>query len=281
MSIISGSLYIIATPIGNLNDLSPRAIDILTNVDLIIAEDTRHSGVLLQKFGINVPIQAYHDHNERQRVPEVIDRLRNKETIALISDAGTPLINDPGYHLVTAAHDAGVRVIPIPGPSALISALCVSGLATDRFVFEGYPPTKKEVRLRCFEALTHQGRTLIFYEAPHRIIQTIDDAIHCFGSDRIAALGKELTKLNETVIRDTLGNIKIWLEADKSRQKGEFVLLIQGAKNAKFDEQEATRILKILLQSVSMKEAVRLATEILCGNRNELYKLAVLLKEEL
>jgi len=281
VSIISGSLYIIATPIGNLNDLSPRAINILSDVDLVIAEDTRHSGVLLQKLGINVPVQAYHDHNEQQRVPEIIDRLKNNESIALISDAGTPLINDPGYHLVKAAHVAGLRVIPIPGPSALIGALCVSGLATDRFIFEGYPPTKKEARLKYFNALIHQSRTLIFYETPHRIMQTIDDAVHCFGSDRLAALGKELTKMHETVIRDTLGNIKGWLEADKAHQKGEFVLLIQGIKNVKFDEQEATRILKILLQSVSMKEAVTLASEILCGNRNELYKLAVLLKEEL
>ncbi|MEE9552032.1 MAG: 16S rRNA (cytidine(1402)-2'-O)-methyltransferase, partial [Gammaproteobacteria bacterium] len=201
MSIISGSLYVVSTPIGNLQDLSPRAALILKNVDLIVAEDTRHSGVMLRNIGVDTPMLAYHDHNERQQVPALILRLQKSETIALVSDAGTPLINDPGYHLVVAAHLKGIRVIPVPGPSALISALSVAGLATDRFIFEGYLPAKKVARMNRLRELATETRTMIFYEAPHRIIKSIDDAVSCFGSERMSALLKELTKLHETVYR--------------------------------------------------------------------------------
>lgn len=280
MSIIPGSLYVVSTPIGNLQDLSSRAIFILDNVDLIVAEDTRHSGNMLRNIGVDTPMLAYHDHNERQQVPALIHRLQKNETIALVSDAGTPLICDPGYRLVVAAHMENIRVIPVPGPSALVSALSVAGLATDRFVFEGYLPAKKVARMNRLRELATETRTMIFYEAPHRMIKSIDDAISCFGSERMGTLLKELTKLHETVKRDTLANLRTWLENDKVRQRGEFVIIVQGAEDLELDKEEAARILKILLQSVSVNEAVALATEIVHGRRNELYKLAMAIKDE-
>jgi 16S rRNA (cytidine1402-2'-O)-methyltransferase len=280
VSIIPGSLYVVATPIGNIEDLSARAIKVLGSVDIILAEDTRHSGYLLHKLGISTPMLAHHDHNENKQVAGIIKRLSNGETVALISDAGTPLISDPGYSLVIAAHEEGISVIPVPGPSALISALSVAGLETDRFVFEGYLPAKKIARQKYMQALSNETRTLVFYEVPHRIMQSLDDLIDCFGSGRVAALVKELTKVHETVYRATLSDLKSWLEEDKSRQKGEFVLLIQGVTEAAFDEQVASRILKVLLQSVTVKEATSIATEILGGNRNELYQLALQLKDK-
>ena len=279
--IFGGALYIVATPIGNLEDLSPRAIKVLGSVDLILAEDTRHSGHLLHKQGISTSMMAHYDHNENKQVASIVKRLSKGETMALISDAGTPLISDPGYSLVIAAHEEGIRVIPVPGPSALISALSVAGLATDRFVFEGYLPARKIARQKYLQAIANEPRTLIFYEVPHRIMQSLDDLIDSFGSGRMAALVKELTKIHETVYRASLTEIKSWLEKDKSRQKGEFVLLIQGATEVAFDEQEASRILKILLQTVSVKEATSITTEILGGNRNELYKIAIKIKDEL
>ncbi len=280
VSIIPGSLYVVATPIGNIEDLSARAIKVLGSVDIILAEDTRHSGYLLHKLGISTPMLAHHDHNENRQVASIVNRLKNGETMALISDAGTPLISDPGYSLVIAAHEEGIRVKPVPGASALICALSVAGLATDKFVFEGYLPTRKIARQKYLQTLSNETRTLIFYEVPHRIMQSLDDLIDCFGSGRMAALAKELTKIHETVYRASLSEIKSWLEKDKSRQKGEFVLLIQGANEAAFDEQEASRILKILLQSLSVKEATSIAAEILGSNRNELYQLALQLKDE-
>ncbi len=280
MSIITGGLYIIATPIGNLEDICPRAISVLDKSDLILAEDTRHSRNLLRKFSINKPLVAYHDHNEKKQLPGIIDRLLNKEVIALISDAGTPLISDPGYHLVFSAHEHGIRIVPVPGPSALICALSVAGLPTNSFIFEGYLPVKKSARLEHLKSLSTEQRTLVFYEAPHRIVSVIIDMIDCFGKDRIATLVKELTKVHETIYRDSLLNIKSWLEADRDRQRGEFVLVIKGAEVEDFDQAEATRILNILLQSVSVNSAVSLATDILQGNRNKLYKLALKLNGE-
>jgi 16S rRNA (cytidine1402-2'-O)-methyltransferase len=218
---------------------------------------------------------AYHDHNEKKQLPGIIDRLLNKEVIALISDAGTPLISDPGYHLVFSAHEHGIRIVPVPGPSALICALSVAGLPTNSFIFEGFLPVKKSARLEHLKSLSTEQRTLVFYEAPHRIVSIIIDMIDCFGKDRVATLVKELTKVHETIYRDSLLNIKSWLEADQDRQRGEFVLVIKGAEVEDFDQAEATRILNILLQSVSVNSAVSLATDILQGNRNKLYKLAL------
>jgi 16S rRNA (cytidine1402-2'-O)-methyltransferase len=278
VSIIKGALYIVATPIGNLEDLSPRAKMVLENVDLIVAEDTRHSKPMLNQFGIKTKIRAYHDHNERTQAPVLIQQLQAGASVALISDAGTPMICDPGYHLLVAAHAAEIKVIPIPGPSALISALSVAGFSSEKFIFEGYLPTKKTARRQRLQLLKNEIRTVVFYEAPHRILACIEDAISCFGSERQAVIAKEITKLHENIQRATLAEILEWLNSDRNLSKGEFVVVIQGDKADQFDTQEAKRILKILLAGHSVKEAAKLTSEIMQGNRNDIYKLAMDLK---
>ncbi len=279
MSITKGALYIVATPIGNLEDLSPRAKTVLDKVDLILAEDIRHSRPMLNRFGIETNIRAYHDHNEREQTPKLIELLQQGQSIALISDAGTPLICDPGYHLLGAAHAEKVRVIPIPGASAMVSALCASGFSAEKFVFEGYLPAERAARQTRMQVLQTEERTLVFHEAPHRIIHFMKDSIDCFGASRQAVIAKEITKLHETIFRDSLENILLWLQADSVRCKGEFVVVIQGERGAQFDSVEARRVLEILLRQHSVKDAVKLATEILNGKKNELYKLAMVLKE--
>lgn len=280
MSIIKGALYIVATPIGNLEDLSPRAKIVLKNVDLILAEDTRHSKPMLNQFGIKTKIRAYHDYNERTQTPILIQQLQAGTSIALISDAGTPLICDPGYHLLVAAHAAEIKVIPIPGPSALISALSVAGFSSEKFVFEGYLPAKKAARRQRLQFLKNEIRTIVFYEVPHRILACIEDAISCFGGERQAVIAKEITKLHENIQRATLIEILGWLNSDRDLRKGEFVVVIQGCKVDRFDTQEAYRILKILLADHSVKEATKLTSEIMQGNKNNIYKLAMDLKEK-
>jgi 16S rRNA (cytidine1402-2'-O)-methyltransferase len=278
VSIIKGALYIVATPIGNLDDLSPRAKKVLNNVDLIVAEDTRHSKPMLNQFGIQTKISAYHDHNEREQTPVLIEQLRAGASIALISDAGTPLICDPGYHLLLAAHAEKIKVIPIPGPSALISALSVAGFSSEKFIFEGYLPARKTARRQRLQELKTETRTLVFYEAPHRILASIEDAIICYGDERQAVVAKEITKLHENIQRGTLNELMDWLHSDKDLTKGEFVVVVQGDTSSQFDTQEASRILKILLADHSVKEAAKLTSEIMQGNRNDIYKLAMKLK---
>jgi 16S rRNA (cytidine1402-2'-O)-methyltransferase len=280
VSIIKGALYIVATPIGNLEDLSPRAKMVLENVDLIVAEDTRHSKPMLNQFGIGTKISAYHDHNERSQTPVLIEQLQAGASIALISDAGTPLICDPGYHLLLAAHAEKIKIIPIPGPSALISALSVAGFSSEKFIFEGYLPARKTARRQRLQELKNETRTLVFYEAPHRILASIKDAIICFGGERQAVIAKEITKRHENIQRGTLPGLLDWLHSDKDLTKGEFVVVIQGDKTSQFDTQEASRILKILLADHSVKEAAKLTSEIMQGNRNDIYKLAMDLKEK-
>ncbi|MFT5425956.1 MAG: 16S rRNA (cytidine1402-2'-O)-methyltransferase [Gammaproteobacteria bacterium] len=279
MSIIKGALYIVATPIGNLEDLSPRAISVLKHVDLIVAEDTRHSKPMLNQFGIETKIRAYHDHNEREQTPKLIELLQQGQSIALISDAGTPLICDPGYHLLGAAHAEKIKVIPVPGASAMVSALSASGFSAEKFIFEGYLPAKQVARQTRMQALQTEERTMVFHEVPHRIIHFMEDSIDCFGASRQAVIAKEITKLHETIYRDSLENILLWLKEDAVRCKGEFVVVIQGEKTDQFDSAEAKRILQILLKDHSVKDAVKLATEILNGKKNELYKIAMDLKE--
>ena len=278
MSIIKGALYIVATPIGNLEDLSPRAKMVLENVDLIVAEDTRHSKPMLNQYGIKTKIRAYHDYNERTQAPVLIQQLQAGASIALISDAGTPLICDPGYHLLVAAHAAEIKVIQIPGPSALISALSVAGFSSEKFIFEGYLPAKKMARRQRLQLLKNEIRTVVFYEAPHRILACIEDAIICFGSERQAVVAKEISKMHENIKRASLAEILEWLNSDKDLSKGEFVVVIQGDKVDQFNRQEANRILKILLADHSVKEAAKLTSEIMQGNRNDIYKLAMDLK---
>ena len=278
MSIIKGALYIVATPIGNLEDLSPRAKMVLENVDLIVAEDTRHSKAMLNQFGIGTKIRSYHDHNERKQTPVLMQQLQTGVSIALISDAGTPLICDPGYHLLLAAHAEKIKVIPVPGPSALISALSVAGFSSEKFIFEGYLPARQTARQQRLQQLKNETRTLVFYEAPHRILASLEDAIICYGGERQAVIAKEITKRHENIQRGTLVGLLNWLQSDKDLTKGEFVVVIQGNTTSQFNTEEASRILKLLLADHSVKEAARLTSEIMQGNRNDIYKLAMGLK---
>jgi len=275
MSIVPGALYVVATPIGNLQDISLRALEVLRTVDLILAEDTRHSARLLGHFGINSAVNSFHDHSTRKLTEDIIRRLRDGAAMALIADAGTPLISDPGYPLLNAALAAGIRVIPIPGPSALTSALSVAGLPTEKFVFEGFLPAKRASRLQRLQELARESRTQVFYEAPHRICRLLEDLIQCYGPQRTATLAKELTKLHETIRKDTLDSLYRWLLEDVTRQKGEFVLIVAGDIASVPENSELERVLKVLLRTMSAREAVGVAAEILKEPRNKLYQLAV------
>jgi 16S rRNA (cytidine1402-2'-O)-methyltransferase len=273
----TGILYIVATPIGNLQDLSPRAQSILRTVKLIAAEDTRHSHQLLEHFGISTPLQALHDHNERQITQTLLQRLLAGDSIALISDAGTPLISDPGYHLVAAAHAQHLPVIPIPGPCALIAALSVAGIPTDHFIFEGFLPAKTVARKNRLESLAQETRTMIFYETPHRLLDCLTDMTPIFGQGRIIVLAKELTKLFETVHKDTLAGLIDWLTAQPERQKGEFVLVVQGAPppDEKTVSPETQRIFQILRQELPLNQAAKLTSQITGASKNVLYALGL------
>lgn len=275
MSIVPGALYVVATPIGNLQDISLRALEVLRTVDLILAEDTRHSARLLGHFGINSAVHSFHDHSARKLTEDIIRRLRDGAAMALITDAGTPLISDPGYPLLNAALAASIRVIPIPGPSALTSALSVAGLPTEKFVFEGFLPTKRASRLQRLRELARESRTQVFYEAPHRIRRLLEDLIQCYGPQRTATLAKELTKLHETIRKDTLDGLYRWLLEDAARQKGEFVLIIAGDITSVQEHSELERVLNVLMRTMSVRVAVGVAAEILQEPRNKLYQLAV------
>ncbi len=269
----------VATPIGNLEDISARARRVLAEVDIIAAEDTRHSKKLLSHLGINTPMYAYHDHNERSAAPDIIEQLKQGRNIALISDAGTPLVHDPGYQLVKLAHECSIRLVPVPGACALTGALSVAGLASDRFVFEGFLPQKPTARRLRLQELAAETRTLVFYEAPHRIQAFIKDSIDVFGINRQACIARELSKYYETVKNDTLGNLAAWMEKEENQRRGEFVIVVQGNDNSpELDEQEAVRILKVLIQATSVKQAASLAAEITGLKKNDLYKLALSLK---
>lgn len=283
VSIVNGVLYVVATPIGNLADMTPRAIEVLRAVTVIAAEDTRHSGVLLRHFAIATPCVAYHEHNERQQTPNLIERLRRGDAVALISDAGTPLLSDPGYHLVREAHAAGVPVIPIPGASAAIAALSVAGLATDRFVFEGFLPAKSAARRERLQLLAAETRTLLFYEAPHRLLATLTEMAEIFGAQRQAVLTRELTKLHETVRKDNLAELRRWVEQDPNQQKGECVIVVEGAEAVSGRDEndaDARRMLAVLLEELPLKQAVGLAVKISGEKRNRLYQWAVEMKDK-
>ncbi|RKZ47950.1 MAG: 16S rRNA (cytidine(1402)-2'-O)-methyltransferase [Candidatus Parabeggiatoa sp. nov. 2] len=277
VSIEKGTLYVVATPIGNLQDFSPRAQSVLRQVNLIAAEDTRHSRHLLNHFSITTPLQSLHEHNERQIAHNLLQRLHNDDNIALISDAGTPLISDPGYYLIQTALAEQITVVPIPGPSALISALSVAGFPADRFVFEGFLPAKAAARRQRLEILVEESRTLVFYEAPHRLVDCVNDMAQIFGEARQAVLVKELTKVFETVYRDTLSGIVNWLMARAERQKGEFVLVVQGAPKPDNNalNPEAERVFQLLRKDLSLKLAAKLASEITGVSKNRLYALGL------
>ncbi len=272
----AASLYIVATPIGNLSDISERAIKILQEVDLIAVEDTRHSGKLLQHIGVSTPMLALHEHNEDKKVQDIIDKLLAGAQIALISDAGTPLISDPGYQLVKAALLAGIKVSPIPGPSALVTALSVSGLPSDSFIFEGFLPNKSSGRIKKLGALSAESRTLIFYEAPHRIVACLQDMLQIFGAKRTAVIARELTKTFETIKNDSLENLLEWVQADTNQQKGEFVVLVQGKeKDNTVVNSEAESILNTLMQELPLKQASHLASKITGIKKNTLYQIGL------
>jgi len=268
-----GVLYVVATPIGNLQDFSPRAQSILREVDLIAAEDTRHSRHLLKHFGITTACQSLHEHNERQQSSVLLQRLQLGEDIALISDAGTPLISDPGCYLIQSALAVQIRVVAIAGPSALISALSVAGFRADRFVFEGFLPAKALARRQRLENLAHETRTLVFYEAPHRVLDSLNEMVQSFGQEREAVLVKELSKVFETVYRDSLGGIVKWLSAGAGRQKGEFVLVVQGAPPPDDNvlTPEVKRIFQLLGKELPLKKAAKLTSEITGVSKNSLY----------
>lgn len=273
----SASLYIVATPIGNLGDMVPRAVTILQSVNVIVAEDTRHSKKLLQHFGISTDLVAFHDHSSIREAENILKRLLAGESVAMISDAGTPLISDPGYPLVSLAHQSGVTVVPVPGACAVVTALSASGLPTDRFWFEGFLPAKTTARKQRLDELAALQATLVFYEAPHRIVELFTDLIEVFGNDRLCCMARELTKQFETIRRGTLIDIKHFIDSDSNQQRGEFVVLIAAPdKQAnKALDTESTRVLDILLEELSVKQASALAAKITGKSRHALYDAAL------
>ena len=273
-----GSLYVVATPIGNLDDISTRALTILRSVALIAAEDTRHSARLMQHFGIGTPLAACHEHNERDQGGRFLARLLAGDDVALISDAGTPLISDPGYHLVRQARAAGIAVVPVPGACALIAALSAAGLPSDRFIFEGFLPAKAAGRRARLEQVKEEPRTLIFYEAPHRILECLQDMQSVFGDERPALLARELTKTFETLKGLPLAELAAWVAADSNQQRGECVVLVAGWQAPEGDEAvsaEAMRVLNLLLAEMPLKRAAALAAEITGVRKNLLYQVAL------
>lgn len=274
----SGKLYIIATPIGNLDDLSPRARQTLADVDLVAAEDTRHTGRLLSHIGVKTRLLALHDHNEEQAVGRVMTALESGQSVALLSDAGTPLLSDPGYRLVRAAHRGGIVVSPIPGPSAITAALSAAGLPTDRFCFEGFLPAKKAARRQVLESLVHESRTLVFFESVHRIADALDDMCRIFGEERPAFVGRELTKMHEQCVQETLGYLRDKVNDHSIVSKGEFVIAVGGSVDAPESSLDVNRLLVALATKLSAKDAARVATRATGLSRNELYERLLKLK---
>ena len=274
----AGSLYVVATPIGNLDDISARALKILREAALIAAEDTRHSVRLLQHFGITTPLAACHEHNERDEGSRFITRLLAGDNVALISDAGTPLISDPGYHLVRQARAAGIKVVPVPGACALIAALSAAGLPSDRFIFEGFLPAKAVGRRARLESIKEEPRTLIFYEAPHRILECLQDMELVFGPERPALLARELTKTFETLKGLPLAELREFVESDSNQQRGECVVLVAGWTAPESEDavsSEAMRVLNLLLEEMPLKRAAALAAQITGERKNVLYQIAL------
>ena len=281
----AGRLYVVATPIGNLGDLSARARETLESCAVIAAEDTRHTGSLLKHFGVRTPLVSLHDHNEEQRAPELIARLAAGESIALVSDAGTPAISDPGYALVRAAAAAGIDAVSIPGPCAAIAALSIGGLPTDRFCFEGFLAARGAARRARLAALAVEPRTLIFYESPHRVVEMLEDCAAAFGAERPAVVAREITKLHETTYRGTLGELVSRAGADADVARGEIVLLVGGApvlEDRGGDDAHGgalDRALVVLMAELPLKQAAGLAAKIAGARDNEAYKRALRLKD--
>lgn len=274
------TLYLVATPIGNLADMVPRAVTVLQSVDAIAVEDSRHSGKLLQYFNISKPLIPYHDHNERDAAERILQLLQQDKRVALISDAGTPAIADPGYRLVRLAHQHGVRVESIPGPCAAMAALAGSGLPSDRFRFNGFLPAKQQARKTALEKLAADTATLIFYEAPHRLADTVRDMAAVFGGEREICLARELTKHYETLWLTTLAELERAIDEKRVEERGEIVLVVAGDTEKTVDDNEGERVLQILLAELPVKQASALAAEITGAPKRELYRRALLLKEQ-
>jgi len=274
---MSATLFIVATPIGNLDDITFRAVSVLKSVDLILAEDTRHSKKLLNHLDISTPLRAFHDHNEREKTQLVIGELSAGKSIALISDAGTPLISDPGYVLVSEAKKAGLKVVPLPGPSALITALSVAGLASDNFTFFGFLPSKQAARVKVLQGLVSRTETSIFYESPKRILATMSDMLSVLGENREVCLAKELTKAFETINTGTIPSLIEYLTVDANHQKGEFVILISGADKTDNSAAEAAldTLLPILCGEMGASKAAKLAAKITGIDKKHCYQRAI------
>ena len=273
---MTGKLYIVATPIGNLRDMSIRAVDILKNVDLVLAEDTRHSKKLFAHYEIDTPLRAFHEHNEKDNTEKVINEINAGQSIAMISDAGTPLISDPGYHLVSKAKKAGLNVVPVPGPSALIAAISSSGVASSSFTFFGFLPSKPVARLKLLQSKANLDETIVFYESPKRILSTLKDMLEVFGGSREVCLAKEITKSFETILTDKLPILIEYLESDSAHQKGEFVVLV--SPSDKIDRVEADsqldKLLPILCAEMGASKAAKLAAKITGIDKKHCYKRA-------
>ena len=276
-----GTLYVVATPIGNLGDITLRAIETLKVVNAIVAEDTRHTSGLLSHFGISKKLIAVHQHNEQQSADKLVAQLKNGDNIALVTDAGTPAVSDPGAIVVKIVRDAGIKVVPIPGVSAVVAALSVSGIMQNGFYFHGFLPASGAARRKILEQLKSQAVTLVLYEAPHRIVECVEDLAKVLGESGKITFCRELTKTFETIYTCTLSEASAWLQADPNQQRGEFVLLIEAAPVVEAEEisTEAQRVLKCLLAELPLKQAVALATEITNLKKNDLYEFALALKQ--
>ena len=278
MTDLTGILYIVATPIGNLQDITQRALDTFAQVDLIAAEDTRHSGLLLSHYGIKKPFFALHDHNEQEKAHILVEKLKQGSHIALISDAGTPLISDPGFHLVRQCREAGIRVVPLPGACAAITALCASGIASDRFCFEGFLPAKSKARKDKLENIAEEDRTLIFYESTHRILDTLEDMQSVLGEERYIVLAREITKTWEMITGNTIKNLREWLLEDPNRTKGEMVLIVEGKPKSDNNDKispQAVKALELIAEELPLKKAAAIVAELYGYKKNALYQFGL------
>ena len=278
MTDLTGILYIVATPIGNLQDITQRALDTFAQVDLIAAEDTRHSGLLLSHYGIKKPFFALHDHNEQEKAHILVEKLKQGSNIALISDAGTPLISDPGFHLVRQCREAGIRVVPLPGACAAITALCASGIASDRFCFEGFLPAKSKARKDKLENIAEEDRTLIFYESTHRILDTLEDMQSVLGEERYIVLAREITKTWETITGNTIKNLREWLLEDPNRTKGEIVLIVEAKPKSDNNDEispQAVKALELIAEELPLKKAAAIVAELYGYKKNALYQFGL------
>jgi len=275
---MSGKLFVVATPIGNLEDLTPRARQTLAEVSLIAAEDTRHTGRLLMHIGCKTRLMALHDHNEERAVGGIIKTLIDGNNVALVSDAGTPLVSDPGFRLVRAAHEAGIEVSPIPGASAVTAALSAAGIPTDRFCFEGFAPSKPVARRYWLESLKEERRTLVIYESVHRINECLADMVAVFGPERQAFIGRELTKLHEQCVQESLGELLRQIDNKTIVGKGEFVVVVAGSAKEQESSLEVDRLLRALATRLSAKDSAKVAAEATGLKRNALYERLLELK---